>query len=167
MLALLLLWGLLTTLGCATSLPEAATTASTSTREPEQPMVSIGNATYSVDLAVLPEERTQGLSGREHMTRDTGMLFVFEEERQLHFWMKEMRFPLDIIWIDAQCRLLEVAVNVPTPQPDASNEEIPRVQSPSPARYVLEVNAGETERNGLAPGDLVEFRGAIAGKYGC
>ena len=127
----------------------------------------IGNASYSVDMAVLPEERQQGLSGREQMAEDTGMLFVFEEERPLHFWMKEMHFPLDIIWIDAGCRLLDVSADVPTPPPGVDNDEIPRAQSPSPARYVLEVNAGEAARKGLQPGDLVEFQGAIAGQHGC
>ena len=126
-----------------------------------------GEATYTVDVADEPEERYQGLSGRETMAKDTGMLFVFEGEEQLTFWMKDMRFPLDIIWIDAQCRLIDVAADVPTPPPNAGNDEIPRVQSPSPARYVLELNAGEWARAGLSPGDRVEFSGAIEGQYGC
>ena len=165
MLVLLLLWGLLTTLGCVSAMPEAV--AVVPTERPDDAVVRIGNASYTVDLAVLPEERQQGLSGREHMDQDSGMLFVFDEEQQLYFWMKEMHFPLDIIWIDAQCRLLEVAENVPIPPPGASNDEIPRAQSPSPAKYVLEVRAGETARNGLAAGDVVEFRGSIAGQHGC
>ena len=162
---LILMFGLLTVLGCATTQDGPA--ASAPAAPPESAMVAIGDATYSVDLAILPEERQQGLSGREHLPQDAGMLFVFEDEQVRYFWMKEMRFPLDIIWIDAQCRLVEVAADVPTPPPDAANYEIPRVQSPSPARYVLEVNAGEAARNGLQPGDAVEFRGAIAGQHGC
>ena len=126
-----------------------------------------GEATYTVDVAVKPGERQQGLSGRETMAQDTGMLFVFEEEEPLTFWMKDMRFPLDIIWIDGQCRLIDVAAGVPTPPPNASNEEIPRAQSPRPAQYVLELNADEWARAGLSPGDLVEFLGAIEGQYGC
>ena len=165
MLPLLLLWGILTTLGCVASSTQVPTV--TPTGDGQQPVVRIGEATYVVDLAVLPEEHQQGLSGRESMDRETGMLFVFEDEKPLYFWMKEMHFPLDIIWIDAECRLLEVAADVPTPPPNASNEEIPRVQSPSPARYVLELNAGEAARSGLRPGDTVEFRGAISGEHGC
>ena len=165
MIALLLLWGLLATLGCAGS--QAGPSTVLPTPAPEDALVRVRDATYSVDLAVLPAERQQGLSGREQMASGSGMLFVFEEEQQLYFWMKEMHFPLDIIWIDGQCRLLGVAADVPTPPPDASNEEIPRVQSPGPARYVLEVHAGEAARNGLQPGDTVEFLGAIAGRHGC
>lgn len=157
--------GLMTVLGCASS--QDGTANSGPGPGPEAAAVSIGDATYAVDLAISPEERQQGLSGREYMPQDAGMLFVFEEERRLNFWMKEMHFPLDIIWIDAQCRLVEVAANVPTPPPNADNNEIPRVNSPSPARYVLELNAGEAARNGMEPGDAVEFLGAIAGQHGC
>ena len=165
MFILVLLFGILTGLSCAGA--EQQATPPGPTPAPEQQVVRIGGASYSVDMAVLPEERRQGLSGREHMAQDAGMLFVFEEEQQLHFWMKEMRFPLDIIWIDAQCRLVGVSAEVPTPVPNAGNDEIPRAQSHLPARFVLEVNAGEAARNGLSEGDAVEFQGAIAGQYGC
>ena len=169
MLPLLLLWGLLTSLGCVSTQMDAQidATATAPVEEDLRSEVRIGQVSYFVDLAVLPGERQQGLSGRESMAGDTGMLFVFEDERQLNFWMKEMHFPLDIIWIDAQCRLLDVAADVPTPPPNASNDEIPRVWSPGPARYVLEVNAGEAARNGLQQGDEVEFVGAIEGQHGC
>ena len=162
---MVLLWVFLAILGCSTSQDGLATDIPAD--ESGAAIVSIGNATYSVDLAISPEERQQGLSGREQMGLDAGMLFVFEGERPLAFWMKEMHFPLDIIWIDAQCRLIEVAKEVPPPLPGTSNDEIPRVQSPLPARYVLEVNAGEVTREGLKPGDIVEFQGAIAGQHGC
>lgn len=165
MFLLLLLFGLVAGLSCAGMQPEATLTEPTA--EPEGAAVRIGGASYRVDLAALPEERQQGLSGREFMAQDEGMLFVFEEEQILHFWMKEMRFPLDMIWIDAQCRLAGVSAEVPTPPPDAGNEQIPRAQSPSPARFVLEVNAGEAARHGMSPGDLAEFSGTIAGQYGC
>ena len=135
---------------------------------PDEASVRIGgDVTYAVDMAVTPEERQQGLSGRETMAQNAGMLFVFEEEQPLQFWMKDMRFPLDIIWIDGRCRLIEVAADVPTPPPNAGNDQIPRVQSPLPAQYVLELNAGEWSRAGLSAGDSVEFLGAIEGQYGC
>ena len=164
---MILMLGLLTVLGCSSQGGSATDTFGPGTTgiDSDAAVVSIGEATYAVDLAILPEERQQGLSGRESMPQDSGMLFVFEEERVLHFWMKEMHFPLDIIWIDARCSLLEVAANVPPPY--AGNDDIPRVHSPSPARFVLEVNAGEAARNGLQAGDQIEFLGAIAGKHGC
>ena len=162
---MLLMLGLLTVLGCASS-QEAQAPGGAGARS-DAAAVSIRDVTYTVDLAISAEERQQGLSGREYMPQDVGMLFVFEDERPLHFWMKEMRFPLDIIWIDARCRLLDVAANVPTPPANAGSDEIPRAQSPGPAKYVLEVNAGEAARHGLRPGDIVEFQGTIAGQHGC
>ena len=126
-----------------------------------------GQAVYTVDVAATPEDRQRGLSGRETMAQDEGMLFVFEEERSLHFWMKDMRFPLDIIWIDGRCELVGVSADVPTPPPNADSADIPRANSPAPAMYVLEVNAGEWARNGMSAGDRVEFLGSIEGQYGC
>ena len=132
------------------------------------PAVRIGGeATYSVDMAVTDAERRQGLSGREFMAQDTGMLFVFEDEQPRQFWMKDMRFPLDIIWIDGQCRLVGVSADVPIPPPKADDADIPRAPSNLPAQYVLELNAGEWERAGLSEGDPVEFLGSIAGQHGC
>ena len=138
------------------------------TVDPDGPAVRIGGeATYSVDMAVTEPERRQGLSGREFMAQDAGMLFVFEDEQPRQFWMKDMRFPLDIIWIDGQCRLVGVSADVPTPPPNADDADIPRAPSNLPARYVLELNAGEWARAALSEGDLIEFLGPIAGRYGC
>ena len=135
---------------------------------PDEASIRIGgDVTYAVEVADEAEERRQGLSGREAMAQTAGMLFVFEVEQPLTFWMKDMHFPLDIIWIDGQCRLIDVAADVPTPPPNSGNDEIPRVHSPSVARYVLELNAGEWARAGLSPGERVEFLGTIAGQYGC
>ena len=88
--------------------------------------------TYRVDVAASPGERQQGLSGRESMNQDTGMLFVFDEELPLNFWMKDMHFPLDIIWIDGRCRLVGVSAEVPTPVPGAEIDQIPRAHSSVP-----------------------------------
>ena len=126
-----------------------------------------GETTYRVDVAATPEERQQGLSGREFMDQYTGMLFVFDEESPLHFWMKDMHFPLDIVWIDGNCMLVGVSAEVPTPVPGAESDQIPRAQSVVPAQYVLELNAGEWDRNAMGTGDRIEFLGDIDGKYGC
>ncbi len=158
---ILYLLPLLAALGCGGLPVDSPDTA------PDAALVRVGGATYAVDVAEQPEDRRQGLSGRESLAQDAGMLFVFEQAQPRTFWMKDMRFPLDIIWIDGQCRLLEVAANVPTPPPGAANDAIPRVHSPSPARYVLELNAGEASRAGLSAGHRVEFLGAIAGQHGC
>lgn len=151
---------LLAALGC-----EAMGTAAPGGGPAGGALVRVGwGAVYAVDVADDSGEQARGLSGRPFMGPDVGMLFVFEGEEVRNFWMKEMHFPLDIIWIDGECRLIDVAAEVPAP---AGDGEIARVSSPGPARYVLEVNAGEWAREGMAAGDLVVFLGDIAGQYGC
>lgn len=178
---LVLLMALLAALGCEAAMTQGPTAGPAATQVPTDGVAATrrptvgpaavvrigGAASYEVDVAAAPAERRQGLSGRPYLAADAGMLFVFDDAQVRNFWMKEMRFPLDIIWIDGQCRLIGWAADVPTPPPGGGDDAIPRVQSPSPARYVLEVNAGEAARAGMAAGDLVEFLGTLAGRYGC
>ena len=164
MLTLLFLWALLISLGCVGAGPEFTDTPPAA--GPGESLVVIGDASYTVDLAVTPEERQQGLSGREHMAGNEGMLFVFDEERQLSFWMKEMRFPLDIIWIDSQCRLIGVSADVQTPPLMLKVRRFHGAIS-----LTGEVRAGvECRRMGsgwMSAGEAVVFSGAIQGQYGC
>ena len=120
-----------------------------------------------MDLAITVEEQVQGLSGRAILAPGSGMLFVYAQARKFTFWMKDMRFPLDIVWIGADCRVVEVKENVPSPRPGQSDEELPRYSPGTPAQYVLEINAGEAAFQNISPGDPVEFTGSLAGRYGC
>jgi hypothetical protein len=95
------------------------------------------------------------------------MLFVFDEEGRYSFWMKEMHFPLDLVWIGARCTVVDITPNAPPPAPGLSVTELPLYTPVAPVRYVLEVNAGETEAAGVRVDSLVEFRGSLAGLYGC
>jgi uncharacterized membrane protein (UPF0127 family) len=95
------------------------------------------------------------------------MLFIFEEEQSLRFWMRNMQFPLDMIWIDAECRLVDISRDVPVPPPGASNSDLPRYGPDADVRFVLEINAGEAVASGLNVGNAVEFLGSIDGEYGC
>ncbi|MCH8987641.1 MAG: DUF192 domain-containing protein [Chloroflexi bacterium] len=121
----------------------------------------------AVELAESPEERIKGLSGRASLDAGTGMLFVFEKAERLRFWMREMEFPLDIVWISAGCRVVDVSENVPVPEPGTTLNDLPRYSPDAPAKYVLEINGGEAAALGLAVGDRVEFRDELAGRYGC
>ena len=145
-----------------------ATVAPTETPAPIQgPVVKIGDALFPVDLALTPEQRSQGLSGREVMAAETGMLFIFENEGTFSFWMKEMHFPLDIVWIGADCTVVDVTLGAPPPEEGQALGDLPKFSSSSPALYVLEINAGEFAEQGIDPGDLVEFVGDLEGLYGC
>lgn len=129
--------------------------------------VIIGDAVYWVDLALTPEERTRGLSGRPSLNIHAGMLFVYDDDGPRTFWMPDMHFPLDMVWIRADCIVDGVTDHVPNPLPETPRDELPRYPSTGPVRFVLEINAGQAELNNITPGSPVKFGGEIAGKWGC
>src|SRR3972149_4363578 len=74
--------------------------------------VRVNSAVIKTEIAGTPAERTRGLSGRECIGKNQGMLFVFDKPDYYPFWMKNMRFPIDIIWIDASKKVVYVKSNV-------------------------------------------------------
>jgi uncharacterized membrane protein (UPF0127 family) len=129
--------------------------------------VHIGDTVFVVDLAVTPAERTQGLSGRPSMDADRGMLFVYDEDGARTFWMPDMHFPLDMVWIKSDCTVSGVSSDVPNPPPATPRNELLRYPSTEPVRFVLEINAGQAAAQGVTAGTRVEFDGKIAGNWGC
>ena len=109
-----------------------------------------GAAIVRVELALTSDQRTRGLMWRSRLDSDAGMLFVFPEMRMLAFWMKNTPLPLDIIYIDAEGRVVSVAEST-TPYSEKS------LPSAGPAQYVLEVNAGFAKEHGIGPGTRVEL----------
>ena len=151
----------------ATQVVSTPTAAVDTGPPPDQPALRIGNASFPVELATTNEQRQQGLSDRDSLDAGTGMLFILEEERSIRFWMKDMRFPLDMLWFAADCNLVGINKNVPVPPAGTSQQELPRYGPGQEAKYVLEINAGESAAFGIEIGDVVAFTGSIAGKYGC
>jgi len=115
-------------------------------------IVFFGNYSISVEIADNPEDRSQGLMFRESIPRNTGMLFVFEDEGIYSFWMKNVEFNLDMIWMDNSGEVVHIEENVPT-----CSEICPSYTSPRRARYVLEVNAGYVNEINLLKGSIAEF----------
>ncbi len=114
-------------------------------------IIKIRGAKLKVDLAVTPTEMRQGLSGRKELANNEGMLFVFPTETVPSFWMKDMRFAIDIIWLDKQSRVVGIEHNM---QPDS----YPQLFSPSqPIKYVLEVKAGWAKKHAIKLGDRAEL----------
>lgn len=87
------------------------------------------------------------------------MLFVFPSGQAGSFWMKGMRFPLDFVWIGADCRVADLTRDVPHAPPDAPDSDLPTFTSRAPAAYTFEINAGELDEFGIAVGDDVRFKG--------
>jgi uncharacterized protein len=126
---------------------------------PAPTTVTIGDISFAVELAVTPQQQAQGLSGRPSLAPGTGMLFIFESEGQHSFWMKDMRFPLDIVWISAEHAVVDITKDVSPPDPGQTTSDLPTYVPAEPAQYVLEINAGEAESADIHIGDMVEFRG--------
>ena len=131
------------------------------------PILRVDGAEFPVELAVTLEQRSQGLSGRDSLPSGTGMLFIYEADAAHTFWMKDMRFPLDFVWISGECLVVDVTAGAPPPEPGQSSADLPRYSPSGPVRYILEINAGEAETANIEAGDMVEFAGSPLGTYGC
>ena len=123
------------------------------------PTVSVGGAAFEVEIAFTPEERTRGLSGRDSLADGAGMLFVFDSGAASSFWMREMRFALDFVWIGDGCEVVDILPDVPAPAAGTALGDLPIYSSRTPARYNLEINAGEAAARGIEIGDAVKFSG--------
>jgi len=106
-----------------------------------------------VELAADDENRAQGLMYRDQLRPGTGMLFLFPEEGEYPFWMKNTRIVLDMIWIDSNKRIAHIAHDV---QP-CQVEDCPSYPPHARARYVLEVSGGVARAHGLKAGDILRF----------
>ena len=106
-----------------------------------------------VDVANDPEEQSRGLMFRNSMEWNNGMLFVYKDVEYLSFWMKNTYIPLDMIFVDKDLRIVDIKEDV---QPCPLQEDIcPSYPSKQPAKYVLEVNAGFVQQNGIRVGDIL------------
>jgi uncharacterized membrane protein (UPF0127 family) len=117
--------------------------------------IVIVGVTLNVEIAKTPSDQEKGLSDRDSIAPDHGMLFVFDSEGSWGFWMKGMRFSLDIIWFDSQRHAvyIEQALLPCTPQ------NCPVYVPPVKATYVLEVNAGFVRAHNISLGDTFNFVG--------
>lgn len=114
--------------------------------------VIIGNTVTEVEVAETPMAQERGLSGRKDLGENRGMLFVFPQKNYYSFWMKEMRFPIDIIWIQDD-RIVDLASDVPI----VASEFLKTYKPKEPVNFVLEVNAGFSLSRGIKVGDGVEI----------
>ena len=121
--------------------------------KPTGTRIMIRGVRLAVDLADTPAKWERGLSGRASMPADQGMLFVFNQESSWGFWMKDMRFPLDVIWFDSSRRIVHIEQNLPPCSPQGCPVYVPTAN----ALYVLEVNAGFVDAQGIILGDTFDF----------
>ncbi|MBI4197815.1 MAG: DUF192 domain-containing protein [Chloroflexi bacterium] len=111
---------------------------------------------FRLEVADTDEARRQGLSGRASLAQDAAMLFVFPQEAYWSFWMKEVAFPLDLVYINGDGFI--VSVHTMDPQLGVPESQLKRYASPQPAKYALEINGGLATALGLEPGVRVELK---------
>jgi uncharacterized membrane protein (UPF0127 family) len=107
----------------------------------------------TAELAVTDEERQLGLMHRKKINPDQGMLLVFEQVNFYSIWMKNMKVPLDILWLDREKRIVHIERDVPPCEEDPC----PTYTSRLPAIYVLELKAGSVKEHKLKMYDRVDF----------
>lgn len=120
-------------------------------QEAKGPLVplTIKGKTIKVEVARAEKEKERGLMFRERMGKDEGMLFVYEREEGLSFWMKNTRLPLSIAFIDKGGKIVDIQ--------DMEPFSLETHASAYPARYALEMNRGWFAREGIKVGDLVKI----------
>lgn len=114
--------------------------------------IIVGNIAVKVEIAKSPAEKQKGLSGKSFMRKNNGMLFVFSQPDFYSFWMKDMEFPIDIIWLDDNLRIINIEKNI---TPDTFPKKfLPQL----PAKYALEVNGGWSDENKVEEGVNIKIK---------
>ena len=116
--------------------------------------VELAGHRYAVEVADDDAERARGLMFRDVLAEGHGMFFIHERTAPLAYWMKNTRIPLDILYFDESLRLVSQQRDVP---PCSAGDRCPPYPSDAPARYVLELNAGEAARLKLQDGAELRF----------
>lgn len=114
-------------------------------------MKETNNLGLRIEVAKTPEEKIKGLSGRESLDENAGLLFVYNEPGIYSIWMKDMNFPIDVVWLDEDYRIVDIAK-------DISPDSFPKIFEPAePALYILEVNSGFTDKRGVEVGKRLDL----------
>jgi len=111
----------------------------------------IGDWTLKLEIADTDAKKERGLSGRAPLEEDEGMLFAYDKPGFYHFWMKEMNFPLDLVWLDQNKKIVDISY-------DLTPETYPKTfTGKAPAQYVLEIKAELAKKHYLKEGDTLEI----------
>jgi len=112
--------------------------------------MKIGNNNYNIELATTIAQKTKGLSGRDSLCKNCGMIFVFGFETNLPFWMKDTLIPLDMIWLDKNGKVVDIQTIT-----EINSTKI--YQNQTPAQYVIELNANDSQKINLKIGDIIDL----------
>ncbi len=144
--------GMLMAAACGAA-PKASVTPAT-TPAPAGPRAILPSGRiYSLEVARTPQEQEQGLMFRESLPEKTGMLFPFTDKGVHHFWMKNTMIPLDMVWMDADGKVIFVSANTPPCKADPC----PSYGPDSPAASVLEIAGGNAVKEGIVIGAVLRL----------
>lgn len=115
-------------------------------------MVRVGSGVFMARIADQTDERIKGLSGVKSLSDTEGLLFDFETEGKWGIWMKDMKMPIDIIWLNEDKEVVYIVEQAPAELGTSKT-----YQPEDPARYVLEVKAGAVTDNKISVGDTATF----------
>jgi len=120
-------------------------------------VVHAPKAQLALEVARTDAQRERGLMDRTSVAPHTGMIFVFDRDQPVDFWMKNTLVPLDMIFVAAGGTVRRVFADVPVVAPSLPDAQIPRESAQ--AKYVIELAAGEAARDGIAAGTKLDLRG--------
>ncbi len=118
----------------------------------KQDTITINKTRIIVEVVQTDIAKYRGLMFRESLGENSGMLFVYSNDRIRGIWMKNMNFPLDLVYINSKNIITDIIPNVPS----CTEEPCKIYNSENPVRYVLEVNAGFAQRNNIITGQMVK-----------
>ncbi len=129
------------------------------TKMADKKEIKVGDTAVKVEVVKTTEERSKGLSGRESIGENEGMLFVFDQASSSpSFWMKDMEFAIDIIWINKD-KVVKIHKNVRPPEEGTTQDKLLIYRPDTPVEYVLEVKANFCDTNEVKVGTKVDLSG--------
>jgi uncharacterized membrane protein (UPF0127 family) len=117
----------------------------------------LGDGIYNIKIASTEASRTKGLSGQTDLASDQALLMVFPKEDYWGIWMKDMNFPIDIVWLNKAKQVIYIVKNAPI------DDQTTIYQPKSPALYVVELPAGTTTSESISLNKFASFQGNITG----
>lgn len=114
--------------------------------------VRLGSGVYNLQIARDSASQEKGLSGVESLRPDGGLLMVFDRESNWQIWMKDMKIPIDIVWLDSNKKVVDIVQNA---SPDAG--ELAQFAPKKPALYVVELAAGSVKQSGIRLNEVAIF----------
>ena len=118
-------------------------------------LVTVGGVNLITSLSTTPDSQSKGLAIKDSLNENEGMLFIFEIPQKYSFWMKDMKFPIDIIWINSDGKIVHIEKNLP---PCVFLLPCPSYTPNDDSLYVLEVVSNFTNKFDINVGDAVDSK---------